>query len=328
MKKFIVTIFVMAGLLLATGCQTSAVETTATATELPEISSVTLINPAGPLVIPASGMSSGQVEGNVTIDVQYWKTLDEATGLLAGNDTPFAVLPITTAANLKANGIDLVLLGVHEWKAFYLIASQDESFSDWSSLVGKTIYSPEAKGQTVDTLTRYALIKEGITPDEDVTFVYAPGQEIVTLFKEGEVEYAALPEPYVSLALSGGNGQIVMDYQEYWAQESDSAEGIPIAGLFVLREFYEDYPDITEEVEQIFTDSIEWANDYPEDAIEASSSVLTIASDILLSALERLKFEYIPASQCKQEVLDFLTTMQDTYPEGITAIPSDDFFAE
>lgn len=328
MKKLVFTIFVLANLLLTAGCQAIATSEPTTEVVLPDISSVTLINPLGPLVIPASGMTSGQVQSNIQINVQNWKTVDELTGYLAGGEIPFAVLPITTAANLKANGIDLVLLGVHEWKVFYLVAAKDANFSDWHSLVGESIYTPGSKGQTVDTLTRFALAKEGIQPDDEVTFIYAPAQEIVALFKEGKVDFAALPEPYVSLALSDNHGEIVVDYQEYWSDVSGATNGIPVAGLFVMREFYEDNPDITDEVVQAFTDSIQWANDNPDEALEASSSILTISSSVMESALQRMKFEYIPVSQCKQEVLDFLSTMQTTYPEGIIAIPSDDFFAE
>ena len=44
--------------------------------------------------------------------------------LLTGNQTDFAILPVTLAANLYANQQDLMLVGVHEWKVFYLLARQ------------------------------------------------------------------------------------------------------------------------------------------------------------------------------------------------------------
>jgi NitT/TauT family transport system substrate-binding protein len=327
MKKNIFLIFLFFSLLSFTSCQTTTPSNSKAGINQPDDNPIVLLNPLGPLVIPVSGITSNQVKGNIQIEIQNWNTVDEVTGLIAGEGTPFVVLPITTAANFDANGIPLVLLGVHEWKVFYLIASEDADFSDWNSLVGKTIYTPEGKGQTVDTLTRFALTKSGITPDKDVEFVYAPAQEIVALFKEGKVDYAALPEPFVSLALAGGDGDVVVDYQEYWSQVSGTTNGIPIAGLFVKYDFYEKHPEITAEIASTFADSINWANENPDAAIEASSSVLTIPEKIIKSALDRMKFEYIPASQSKQEVLEFLITMQATYPDGIKTIPSDDFFA-
>lgn len=289
---------------------------------------VTLINPLGPVVIPLAGMISGETQNSKLVDIQYWTTIDEAIGLLAGEDADFAVLPISAGANITASGVDLVLLGVHEWKVFYLLAAPGEPFDGWESLVGKTVYSPESKGQTVDVLTRFALADNGIEPDKDVTFVYAPPQEIVALFKEGKIEYAALPEPFVSLALSQSDGKIVLDYQEYWNEVNDSDYGIPIAGLFVRRSFLTENPSAVEAMINTLSDSTVWANEHPEEALTAISDVLTLPQNVMLSAMERMEFGFINAQDAKQSVLDFLETVQTTYPEGIKAIPGDEFFAQ
>ena len=289
---------------------------------------VSLINPLGPVVIPLAGMISGETQNSDMVSIQYWTSIDEAIGLLAGEDADFAVLPISAGANITASGVDLVLLGVHEWKVFYLLAAPGESFDGWESLVGKTVYSPESKGQTVDVLTRFALADNGIEPDEDVTFVYAPPQEIVALFKEGKIEYAALPEPFVSLALSQSEGAIVLDYQEYWNEVNDSEYGIPIAGLFVRRSFLTENPTAVEAMINTLTNSTEWANEHPEEALTAISDILTLPQGVMLGAMDRMEFGFINAQDSKQSVLDFLNTVQTTYPEGIKAVPGDEFFAE
>lgn len=309
-----------------TGCSSPAKENPPQITDLPSISEVNLINPMGPAVIPVAGITSQNIQGDIAIRVQYWKTIDEAIGLLSGSQADFAVLPITNGVNMAASGIDLVLLGVHEWKVFYLIAANDIEFSGWDSLKGKTLYTPEGKGQTADVMTRYALAKEGIAPDTDVTFSYAPAQEIAALFKEGKIEFAALPEPYVTLALAANNGKVVLDYQEYWSEISGAKQGIPIAGLFVTREFLNNHPAETQAVAQIVSDSTKWANENTAEAIDASAEILPIPALVMQAALQRIKFEYIPAADVKQEVIDFLTTMQSVYPEGIKEIPDEDFF--
>ncbi len=330
-KKFTQILPVLLVMVCLLGCtqQTAAIEATSETTlEAVQDTPITLINPLGPAVIPLAGILSGETQNSASITVQYWSTLDEATGLLAGDDVNFAVLPISVGANLSASGMDLVLLGVHEWKVFYLLAAPGETFNGWDSLVGKTVYSPESKGQTVDVLTRYALSSSGIDPDKDVTFVYAPTQEIVALFKEGKVEYAALPEPFVSLALSQSDGKIVLDYQEYWNEVNGTQYGIPIAGLFVKRSFLTENPAAVEMMVNALTESSEWSNDNPEETLTAVSDVLTLPQDVMLNALRRMKFEYIGAQAAKQSVLDFLNAIQTTYPEGIKAVPGDDFFAQ
>ncbi|KUG02379.1 abc-type nitrate/sulfonate/bicarbonate transport system, periplasmic component [hydrocarbon metagenome] len=294
----------------------------------PTVNAVTLINPIGPTVIPVIGISSGNIEGNLDINVQYWNTLDEAIGLLAGNDVEFAVLPITNGVNMYASGVDIVLLGVHEWKVFYLLASEDVVFDGWNSLKGKTVYTPTARGQTVDVLTRYALSKENIKPDEEVAFAYAPPQEIVALFKEGKIDYAALPEPFISLALASGHGQVVLDYQDYWSGISGAGKGIPIAGLFVKKDFLNKYPNETRGIADILAESTTWANQNPETAIQASAEELPLPPAVMQSALRRITFQYVPAAEVQAEVISYLQMMQETYPEGVKEIPDSGFFVK
>ncbi|MCE1254640.1 MAG: ABC transporter substrate-binding protein [Anaerolineae bacterium] len=325
-KLFIVSLVSMILLVQTAACAPVAGEIKPTETAAPAVSEVNLINPLGPTVIPVAGLSTGDVTGNVKINLQYWKTVDEAVGLLSGQDVQFAVLPITTGANMVASGVDMSLVGVHEWKVFYLVAAENSSFDGWKSLVGKTIYAPEGKGQTVDVLTRYALSKENITPDKDVKFVYAPAQEIIALFKEGKIEYAALPEPFVTQAVSAAKGKIVLDYQEYWSGLNDAKNGIPIAGIFVKNDFLKAHPVETKEVVETLSKSIQWSNENTDAAIEASTKVLPLPAKVMQAAMQRIKFEYVSAADSKQEVLTFLKTIQETYPEGVKKMPDDSFF--
>ena len=94
-RKFIPLVFILlAGL---AGCSSAGVRSQDAAPE-----SITMINPVGPLVLPVAGLTSGAVESAVPISVQYWKTGDEAIGLLSNGSTQFAVLPITTRVNMNA----------------------------------------------------------------------------------------------------------------------------------------------------------------------------------------------------------------------------------
>src|SRR5690606_28214950 len=214
-------------------------------------------NPMGPAVIPVTGLLGNVVDTQgVEIEVSFWKDESEAVALLVSNQADFAVLPITVGANLYAQGMDLTLVGVHEWKAFYLIVDDVSKFTDLSSLKGKEVYSPHGRGQTVDVLLRYLLVVNGLAPDKDVKFYYLPPQEIVSLYKAGKIEYAALPEPFSTLAVQGTQGGIVLDFQEEWNKVANSNYGLPIAGLFVKKEILDKNPELVEKVEKAFSESV------------------------------------------------------------------------
>ncbi len=289
--------------------------------------SVNITNPMGPTVIPVTGLLGNVIDTQGTpVEVSFWKDESEAVALLVSNQADFAVLPITVGANLYTQGMDLILLGVHEWKAFYLIVDDVSKFTDLSSLKGKEVYSPHGRGQTVDVLLRYLLVVNGLVPDKDVKFYYLPPQEIVSLFKAGKIEYAALPEPFSTLATNGTQGGIVLDFQEEWNKVSNSKYGLPIAGLFVKKEIIEQHADLVEKVEKIFSESVMWSNTNLDEALKITNEYLTIPIPVLKEAMKRLKFEYIPITQCKNEVTFFLNTMHDFYPEGLPSLPDGGFY--
>lgn len=294
----------------------------------PAVSQITLLNPQGPTVVPVAGIAGGQVKGDIAVNIQYWKTNDEAIALLTSGKADFAVLPVTAAANIYASGVKIALLGVHEWKVFYMLAAQEATFDGWQSLKGKQIYIPVGKGNTVDVLLRSALAQSGLIPDKDVTIVYSPPQEIVALFKSGQVEYAALPEPFVTLATKGGNGKIVVDFQKYWAELSGGAERFPIAGLFVKQEFLDKYPQESAEAARIFAQSTSWSNQNVDQALTQSAEILPIPAPVMKEALTRIDFTYVPVKECQPEVDTFLKKMQELYPEGIKQIPDSGFYAK
>lgn len=288
---------------------------------------VTLINPLGPTVIPIVPMLSGMVKSSFPINVRLWRNPDEALALMASKNTNFAVLPITSGAIFYTKGIKISLLGVYEWKVFYMVASKNVTFNSWHSLIGKIVYTPNGRGQTVDVLMRYLMTKNGVKPDEDTRILYAPPQEIVALFKAGKIPFAALPEPFVTMAISGGSGRIVFDFQKAWGESMNLIGRIPIAGLFVKKEYMVDHPEITKEVEKTFTRSVTWMNENVEKSLELSTKYLKIPDPILKKSMKRMNFYYVPISKCEKEVKIFLKKMNELYPKGMPELPDKGFYA-
>ncbi len=294
---------------------------------LASVSSVTLINPLGPTVIPISPLMNGKVGTSVSINVKLWRNPDEALALLAAKNVEFAVLPITSGAIFYTRGVKISLLGVYEWKVFYLVASKEATFTNWSDLAGKTVYTPNGRGQTVDVLMRFLMTKDGVNPDTQVRILYAPPQEIVSLFRAGKISFAALPEPFVTMAILGGKGKIVFDFQKGWAQAVKTSPRIPIAGLFVKDTYMNTHPKITAEVAKAFSQSVAWMNENTSKAVQFSTKYLKIPQKILNLSMKRTVFYYVPISKCEKEVKIFLEKMHELYPKGMPKIPDEKFYA-
>lgn len=292
----------------------------------PAVSSVTLLNPVGPTVLPLAGISHGKVDTRgIEVKVHYWKTPDEATAMLASNRAEFAILPVTMAANLHPQ-VPLALLGIHEWKSFYLVAGPNAPFPGWESLRGQQVYTAVGKGSTVDLLMRAILEKKGLTPEQDVKMVYAPPQDIVALVKSGKAQYAALPEPFVSVTLQGDSARIIADLQQSWAEATGGEERLPVAGLFVKQDFLSDHPRETEKVAAALAASTAWSGNNLDQAIRLSQEILTLPAAVIKQAYPRQEFAYLPASECSGEVEAYLVKMKQLYPEGLKELPGAEFY--
>ncbi len=289
--------------------------------------SITLINPLGPAVIPVVAITEGKVKGAVHLNVEIWKNPEEAIAMIASKKADFYVLPITVGANLYLKGMDIVLLGVHEWNVFYMVVSEDETFSNWKDLVGKEIYTAHGRGQTVDVLMRYLMTEEGVIPDKDVRILYAPPQEIVALFKSGKIKFAALPEPFVTLCALGGKGKIALDFQKVWGDKMGIPPRLPIAGLFTSRRFLKEYPMVVEKVVELFKNSVEWMNKNLDEALVLTKKFLNIPTPVLKESMKRTKFYYVDIKDCEGEVALFLKKLNELYPEGMPGVPDEGFYA-
>ncbi len=286
---------------------------------------ITLLNPFGPTILPIAFILDGYTGKD--IQVSFWRTPEQAVAAIKAGEADFYVLPITLGANLYNKGFDLVLLGVHEWKVFYLIAREDiKSLRD---LRGKTVYSSHSKGTVVDVLLRYYLEKEGLKPDVDVKIAYAQPNEIVALFKAGKVDFAALPEPFVTMVIASTKAHVVLDFQKKWKELTGLDERIPIAGLFTTKKFLKEVSHakvLAEYVEASLGFSTELMKRYPGDAAEITSKVTKIPAKILLKSMERMVFYYVPIKRCKEDVKKFLEVLHNRYPKGLPKLPDEGFY--
>jgi len=329
MRKLIIG--VVATLLVAAGVYIYKHNSTPTVTTpvMQPVEEVVLLNPSGPTVIPVIGMDAKEVAGELDVTVRYWNNNDEVLASLAKNEVQFLVMPISAGVNIYNQGVDIALLGIHGWKLFYLIAKDGVEFEDWTSMKNMNVYTPVGKGQTADVIMRASFKEAGLEPGVDVNINYAPPQEIVALFKEGKIDFAALPEPFVTMAIQGGKGQVVLDFQKYWADMTgQSEERIPISGLFVTKQFLKDYPTETEKFVELFNKSIEWANANPDLAIEKSQDILPVPPAVIKAALERIDFYYVPSQECREEVKAYLTNIKELDSESISKVPDSGFYAQ
>lgn len=214
MKKLIITVFVVSLALVSFG--------------------INYINPVGPTLIPIAELLSSDISNEVPgLEINLWRSVDEAISMLVTGRAQISLLPVTVGVKLAASGVDIKLAAVSMWNGFYFL-STEKSIDDIKDLVGTVIYTLQAPGQTADTILRGALESRGYEVGRDVSIVYVGGAEAVQLLASGKAKLILVPEPFASLAEARVQSVIrSMPIEDLWESFNDRRINIPTSGIFV-----------------------------------------------------------------------------------------------
>ena len=214
MKKLIITVFVVSLALVSFG--------------------INYINPVGPTLIPIAELLSSDISNEVPgLEINLWRSVDEAISMLVTGRAQISLLPVTVGVKLAASGVDIKLAAVSMWNGFYFL-STEKSIDDIKDLVGTVIYTLHAPGQTADTILRGALESRGYEVGRDVSIVYVGGAEAVQLLASGKAKLILVPEPFASLAEARVQSVIrSMPIEDLWESFNDRRINIPTSGIFV-----------------------------------------------------------------------------------------------
>ena len=214
MKKLIITVFVVSLALVSFG--------------------INYINPVGPTLIPIAELLSSDISNEVPgLEINLWRSVDEAISMLVTGRAQISLLPVTVGVKLAASGVDIKLAAVGMWNGFYFI-STEKPIDDIKDLVGTVIYTLQAPGQTADTILRGALESRGYEVGRDVSIVYVGGAEAVQLLASGKAKLILVPEPFASLAEARVQSVIrSMPIEDLWESFNDRRINIPTSGIFV-----------------------------------------------------------------------------------------------
>lgn len=214
MRKLVITVFVLSLALVSFG--------------------INYMNPVGPTLIPIAELLSSDISNEVPgLEINLWRSVDEAISMLVTGRAQISLLPVTVGVKLAASGVDIKLAAVSMWNGFYFISTA-KSIDDIKDLVGTVIYTLQAPGQTADTILRGALESHGYEVGRDVSIVYVGGAEAVQLLASGKAKLILVPEPFASLAEARVQSVIrSMPIEDLWESFNDERINIPTSGIFV-----------------------------------------------------------------------------------------------
>ena len=212
---------------------------------------------------------------------------------------------------VKSKGDALrIIAGASSGGASFVVRPE-ANITSAKDLDGKKIASPQLGG-TQDIALRHYITKNGLnTVDKGGTVEIVPTQnpDILTLFQQGQIDGAWVPEPWATRLVLEGNGTILIDERTLWPDGQ-----FVTTNVIVRRKFLELYPDVVTRFLEAHVDTVA----YIQGNVDGTKSLVN-------SEIERITGKALP-----REVLDSAYPQLDiTYdPLAKTLFKSaDDAFA-
>lgn len=229
---------------------------------------------AGPALIEAlfaDEVDIGYVGPNPAIN-GYVKSKGEALRIIAGASSGGALFVVRPEANIK----------------------------EAKDLAGKKFASPQLGG-TQDVALRFYLQQHGLkTADQggDVTIVPTQNPDILTLFQQGQIDGAWVPEPWATRLIQEGKGEVFLDERTIWP------DGKFITTLVVVStKFLNAHPDIVESFLRAHVDTVQYIQqnaDGTKSIVNSEIARITtkgLPRDVLEASYKNLDITYDPLAK-------------------------------
>lgn len=177
-----------------------------------------------------------------------------------------------------------------------------------ADLKGKTIATPQL-GNTQDVALRSWLADEGFTTSVsgggDVNITPTDNAQTLTLFQDGKVDGAWLPEPWVSRLVVDAGAKVLVDEKDLW---KDGA--FPTTVLLVRKDFAAQHPDAVEELLEGHVAAVQWLDEHAPDAPAVINDALKDATGkglsdaVLARALQNVTFTVDPHAETFQKLVE------------------------
>ena len=167
-----------------------------------------------------------------------------------------------------------------------------------ADLEGTTLATPQL-GNTQDVSLRTWLADEGFETDTsgggDVSITPTENAQTLTLFQQGTIDGAWLPEPWVSRLIDEAGAHVLIDEAELWEDGE-----FPTTVLLVRAEFLEEHPDVVEDLLEGHVAAVQWIADNPDTAGDVINGAIEaetgkpLADAVITRALEHVTFSVDP----------------------------------
>lgn len=245
----------------------------------------------------------------------------EIQALLAGSiDIAFVGPSPAISGYIASHGTALrVVAGASSGGVLFVVRA-NEHIQSPADLANKKIADPQ-RGGTQDVALRNYLQEHDLKSTDqggNVQVISTDNANILSLFKEGQIDGAWVPEPWATRLLIEGRGKVFLNENTLWPS------GQFATTIVVARQaFYAAHPDLVQRFLQADVETVEYIQSHPTDAEQFANQQIkqitgsTIKSSELPLAFKDLQITYDPlvstitAQATRSYTLGFVSSRPD-----------------
>ena len=283
----------------------------------------------GPTCIPAAYLMENQKE------MTFEKFADPQALLpkMIKNEIDIGFMPVNVAAKVFNSGNKAIICAAVTGQGNLSIITTDKSIRNFRQLKGKTIYTA-GQGATPEYMLKYLLSKNkltaGTSDDNDVLLDFSiPNAQIAAQLISGKITYAAVPEPFVTIAKMKSKEAItLLDFQKEYIECTGAKEIYPLSVMVVRKDFAEKNPEQLEKFLKEYEKSLEWTKKNPSAAGQLSNKhSLGLDAAVVEKAIPVSNYTFVPASKAIQSIEELLRIFLENEKTSIGGkLPENDFY--
>ncbi len=254
------------------------------------------------LVGVAKGTFEQDLGKNVTLDTKQFNAGPSLIEALFAGSIDIGYVGPNPAINgyIQSKGQALrIIAGASSGGALFIVrpGAHIQAAKDLS---GKKIASPQLGG-TQDISLRNYITKNGLqTNDKGGTVQVLPlaNPDILTQFKQGQIDGAWVPEPWASRLIHEDSGTVFVDERSLWPNGKFETTNVVVSTKFLTQ-----HPDLVPKFLQAHVDTVQYINNNLADAktlVNTQLKVLTgkaLAAAVVDSSFNNLSITYDPLPQ-------------------------------
>lgn len=204
-----------------------------------------------------------------------------------------------------------------------LVITGDPEIQSVEDLRGRSIAATLASAE-YQILSIYALSK-GIDLTEDATLVNAAPPEVRTQLEAGRVDAGLVWEPGATLALAGGNFEIVLRGDQAWEDLTGQKGWELLWGM--QEEYLQTYPEVVEPFVAMLQEAVEFMHENPEVAGEVMEEATGMPAEAFMDVLEQGRIDYDVRPAWEDDVRPTIERhWEEALEHGFAeTLPDDDF---